>query len=185
MVIRDADPLGFDPECWLRAARFAGAAHEGQAYEGLPYLFHLTAVAMEVSRAIVPDGLEGDIAISCALLHDTVEDTRVTPEEIAAEFGEAIAAGVIALTKDESLPTKAEAMRDSVERLLLQPPSVQAVKIADRVINLCDAPERWSTRKRMRYADEAEMILDRLGGSSAVLAARLAQQIAGYRRRFG
>jgi (p)ppGpp synthase/HD superfamily hydrolase len=173
----------WDPEIWRRAARFAADAHEGQTVPGteLPYLLHVTTVAMEVLGALaVEDGHDGDLALACALLHDAVEDTPVPREQLAAEFGEAVADGVAALSKDGRLPKK-ERMTDSLRRLQAQPRSVQLVKLADRITNLQPPPAHWSVDKAQAYAAEAELILQALGESSPHLAARMRQQIDAYR----
>lgn len=148
----------------------------------MPYLLHVASVAFEAAQAVVQDGsqLVGDLAIPCAWLHDTVEDTDVTPTAIEAQFGGSIAKGVMALTKDASMP-KAEAMLDSIARLKEQSPSVRAVKLADRIVNLQPPPANWSTQKRSRYVDEAELILNELGASSAWLSSRLMNAIDRYR----
>jgi len=60
----------------------------------------------------------------CAILHDTIEDTKFNYDKVKELFGEKIANGVLALTKDESLPTKNEMMLDSLERIKKQPKEV-------------------------------------------------------------
>ncbi len=173
----------WNPETWLKASRFAAEAHIRQQVPGteLPYLLHLTSVAMEVVGALVyEEDLDGDLAVACALLHDTVEDTAITVAQVTAIFGPAVAAGVAALSKDASLP-KSERMADSLQRLGAQPPSVQLVKLADRITNLQPPPSHWSTDKTRRYVDEAEDILAALGASSPYLAARIRSKIDAYR----
>ena len=62
-------------ESYIKALLFAADAHNGQKVPGteLPYLTHLTMVSMEVVAALaVEDGLDGDLAILCALLHDVL-----------------------------------------------------------------------------------------------------------------
>lgn len=77
------------------ALRFAVDAHAGQVDKaGYPYIFHPVGVAAAVAD-------EGEIAMCVALLHDVVEDTDVTIDEIEAAFGPEVAGPVALLTKPE------------------------------------------------------------------------------------
>jgi (p)ppGpp synthase/HD superfamily hydrolase len=70
-------PSTWSQEKYITALRYAAAAHNGQKLPGtdLPYLVHVTMVAMEVIAALArEDGLSGDLAVQCALLHDVIED---------------------------------------------------------------------------------------------------------------
>lgn len=167
---------------YTAAARFAAAAHQGQTVPGgeLPYLLHVTLVAMEVAAALRAEGgHDEDLALQCALLHDTVEDTAVTYEQVAAAFGRAVADGVLALSKDERLP-KGEQMPDSLRRIRAQPREVWLVKLADRIVNMQPPPKHWQGDKIAAYKDEARSILAALGAASPLLAARLEQKIEAY-----
>ena len=87
----------------MRAWSFAAARHGDQKVPGseLPYITHVGAVAMEVLATLAVEELaDPDLAVACALLHDTVEDTSTTASEIASAFGAAVAEGVLALSKD-------------------------------------------------------------------------------------
>ena len=70
----------WDRESYIKACRFAAQAHRGQLIPGsdLPYLMHLNLVSMEILAALSTEsGHNGDLAIQCALLHDTIEDARL------------------------------------------------------------------------------------------------------------
>lgn len=173
------DPL---QEAWLRAWRFAARAHAGQMVQGreLPYLVHLGAVGMEVLVAHQAQPFERPVlAVQCALLHDTLEDTQASADELESLFGAAVLHGVRALTKDAALP-KSEAMADSLRRIQTQPAEIWAVKLADRVTNLAAPPQRWSQQKIASYKEEAQHILDALASAHSPLAQRLAERIAVY-----
>src|SRR5687768_12834781 len=121
----------FSPDRYVDAMRFAAAAHNGIKEQGseLPYLVHLVAVAAEVIAALPTlPGIDADLAITCALLHDTVEDTQTSLAAIRGRYGDAVAAGVAALTKNEQLQTKAEQMADSLRRIKEQPREIAIVK---------------------------------------------------------
>lgn len=170
----------FDTELYVRALRFAAGKHAGQLVPGteLPYVVHVASVAAEVIAAAA-DIERVDLAVACALLHDCIEDTATTIDEIAGAFGAPVAAGVAALTKDASLP-KAERMADSLGRIRAQPREVWCVKLADRITNLAPPPVGWTREKCREYRVEAGDIVTALGEASPMLAARLRARIEAY-----
>lgn len=174
----------WSPDRYAHAARFAAIAHLGQKVPGgeLPYLLHVVAVAAEVMAAVAIESVaDPDLAVTCALLHDTIEDTGMTESGVAAEFGDAVAAGVLALSKDPAL-SKAQAMADSLRRIQLQPREVWLVKLADRIVNLERPPHYWQPAKIAAYRVEAIAIADALGDASPYLHARLRAKIADYQQ---
>lgn len=174
----------WSPESYLAAWRYAAEMHGVQKMSGtsLPYLLHVGAVTMEVMAALAQGSRvdDPDLAVQCALLHDVIEDTPASYEDVAARFGVAVASGVLALTKQKTLPTKAEQMADSLARIRQQPKEVWMVKLADRITNLQTPPGHWDAAKIARYRVEAEMILTSLGEADRWLAARLGEKIEKY-----
>jgi (p)ppGpp synthase/HD superfamily hydrolase len=172
----------YAPELYVDALRFAADRHHGQIVTGtgLPYLVHVVSVAAEVIAALGRERFAApDLAVQCALLHDTLEDTATTEVELTAHFGGAVTAGVRALTKDAALP-KAARMGDSLRRIQAQPHEVWIVKLADRITNLAPPPDSWSREKRVAYGEEAGEILRALAPASLYLADRLAARITDY-----
>ena len=179
--------MNWSQETYIRAYRFAAEAHLGQKYPGteLPYLLHVGLVCMEILAALyVERECDGDLALQCALLHDTIEDTAVTYEQVRDEFGLAVADGVLALTKNETLE-KSLQMGDSLRRIQAQPREIGMVKLADRITNLQQPPRYWMADKIARYHREAQQIYDALHATGPFLAARLAQKIADYQQFAG
>jgi (p)ppGpp synthase/HD superfamily hydrolase len=180
--------MPWSPDVWHAAWEFASLAHHGQRLPGseLPYAGHVAAVAMEVARAIAIRQLgsdpveQPDLAIACALLHDTVEDTSTTMQQIAERFGDEVARGVAALSKDPAVGDKPAQMRDSLARILACPREVWMVKLADRVHNLRSPPHYWKPEKIDAYREEARLIHATLGGACPVLGARLLARIETY-----
>ncbi|MGB0749385.1 MAG: HD domain-containing protein [Magnetospiraceae bacterium] len=170
------------PSRYIAALQFAATAHAGQKVPGsdLPYLVHVTTVCMEVAGVVAAgEAIDADLALQCALLHDTVEDTSVTLEALAALFGPGVAAGVAALSKDSSLP-KEDRMVDSLRRIQAQPREIWMVKLADRITNLQPPPKHWPAAKCRAYQAEAREIHAALGGASPHLSNRLTQMITAY-----
>ena len=168
---------------YQKAINFAAQKHEGQTITGtqLPYLVHVCNVAMEVLIAS-HHSMEFNItlAVQVALLHDTIEDTPTSYEELSEIFSEDIAAGVLALTKNEKLP-KAEQMPDSLRRIKALPKEIWAVKLADRITNLQKPPELWNASKKSAYLDEAVFIAAYLEGGNAYLEQRIKELIQSYK----
>lgn len=171
------------PDSYTKAWNFAADAHRGQWVPGTkrPYINHLGNVTMEVMRAIAATSTVQypDLAVQCALLHDTLEDTAVTYDIVVENFGRLVAAGVEALSKNPALPRSAQ-MADSLQRIQQQPQEVWMVKLADRISNLQSPPKHWNPEKVQRYKREAQMILAALGEANLWLAHRLTEKIAIY-----
>lgn len=174
---------------YQKAIKFAGAKHavNNQCIPGtnLPYIIHLSNVAMEILTSDQSAGdFKLDFALQLALLHDILEDTDTTFDEISREFGFDVAEGVAALTKNENLP-KPERMADSLKRIRLLSKEVSAVKLADRITNLQEPPEHWDKPKKENYLQEARLILDVLKGQNKYLEARLEYKIKAYENFMG
>jgi len=135
-------------KAWLFGAR----AHKEQKYpiKELPYLTHIGSVVLEVIGVL--DTIQNPtLALCCAILHDTIEDTSVTFEDIQKEFGNEVAQGVAALSKNKNLP-KEKQMLDSLERIKQQPKEIWIVKMADRVANLTKPSASWNFRKKKKLS---------------------------------
>jgi (p)ppGpp synthase/HD superfamily hydrolase len=169
-------------ETYITAYKFAAQAHQGQKIPGseIPYIMHISFVSMEVIAALNADKqYDGNLAIQCAILHDTIEDTNITYEQIKTEFGDEVANGVLALTKDNSLAKHLQ-MADSLQRIKQQPKEIWIVKLADRISNLQAPPHYWNPEKINKYREEGIQIYQTLKDASDFLASRLAKKIEDY-----
>ncbi|HEY5984682.1 MAG TPA: HD domain-containing protein [Anaerolineales bacterium] len=165
----------------MKAYRFAAEAHRWQRVPGthLPYIMHLSFVAMEILAAAAVEDFDADLALQCSLLHDTLEDTLVRYDKLQHEFGEAVAHGVSALTLDKKLP-KPNQMPECLDRIRRQPREIWRVKLADRITNLQPPPARWSKERIREYHAEAQVILAALKDASPFLADRLSVKVRDY-----
>ncbi len=166
-----------------KALTFAPLAHQGQSMPGseLPYLVHLSRVAMTTIIAVHTDSnLDHNLAVQCAWLHDTIEDTEVTQQQLELEFDIKITHGVAPLTKNKSL-SKTKAMEDSLARIVQQPKEIWMVKMAERIANLEPPPSHWEEQKTRSYVIEAELIVQTLGAANKHLADKLGKRISEYR----
>lgn len=169
---------------YQRTIKFAAKKHadQNQVIPGtnLPYVVHLSNVTMEILLASQnTTAFNTAFAIQIALLHDILEDTATTFEELTEEFDEEIAQAVQALTKNSKIP-KEERMADSLGRIKELSKEVWAVKLADRITNLQVPPESWSVEKIKEYQQQAIQILNTLKGGNAYLEKRLSEQIQNY-----
>ncbi len=132
-----------------RARKFATEAHDGQKRaNGVPYMTHPEAV-VEILRE---HGIHDETVLAAAYLHDVLEDTDVTSEQLVRAFGEDIARLVEELTnphaKGSSFEEKNESLRDLARRMSGR---AKLVKIADRIHNLSSKKPTWSVAKQQRY----------------------------------
>lgn len=141
-----------------KAYSFSEAKHQGQVrnFSGLPYFTHPKYVAR-----IVEELTEDPELTAVAFLHDTLEDTDTTYEELEAEFGRGIANQVLELTNPkEMLPNKREYM---AKKLIFVSEGSLTVKLADRYHNVLFLESDDVTRKFIRrYSDETDYILKQL-----------------------
>jgi len=135
--LRYTRPMNHTPQI-KRAIQFAARKHHGQMRketEPLPYITHPFSVALLVAE----DGADDDIVIA-ALLHDTLEDTDTTREEIAREFNERIAVLVESVSEPKEIDGRKLSWREKKEHYLaiLEKASDDAVliAIADKVDNI-------------------------------------------------
>ena len=153
----------------LTALQFAAFKHRDQRrkdHAASPYINHPIALA----SLLWHEGRVRDTGVICAaLLHDTVEDTQTTPEELQRIFGRRIAAIVMEVTDDKLLP-KAERKRRQIEHAPHLSRAAKLVKLADKTCNLRDVadspPPTWSLRRRRAYFDWARKVVDGLRGAS-------------------
>ena len=167
------------------ALLFASQKHEGQKMKqpDVCYVTHLQGVCLEAISGCLNFKCDVDLekVIILALLHDTMEDTNTTYQEIKEKFGKEIADGVCALTKNEELP-KEFCMKDSLNRIKNQSVEVSIVKLADRIFNLKDIPYNWDKEKVDSYREEAKLILKELGDVNQYMKNRLTEKINKYVR---
>ena len=164
---------------------FAALKHGNQKMPtGLPYVVHLSNVAMEVFMAHKEEpNFNIDLAIQLALLHDVLEDTPLSFKELEDTFGNIVATGVLALTKNASLDKK-DQMQDSLDRIVQQGTEVAIVKLCDRITNLQKPPIKWNNAKIKKYHLQALKIAERLQGKNEYLDKRIQEMILNYSTYF-
>jgi (p)ppGpp synthase/HD superfamily hydrolase len=133
-----------------------------------------------------PDASE--VLVIGALLHDVIEDTDGTADDITALFGAEVAALVVEVTDDKSLP-KAERKARQVRDVAGKSASARRIKLADKAANLaalCDSPPTdWDMTRRRAYLDWAEQVIAGCRGLDPVLEAAFDAEAARLRAAFG
>jgi (p)ppGpp synthase/HD superfamily hydrolase len=151
----------------LAARRHNGMARKGRGSE--PYINHLAEVANLLSAAT--DGVDAEL-VAAGWLHDTVEDTPTTRKELAARFGARVAALVVEVTDDMTLP-KTERRQKQVVDAPLKSPSAKLIKIADKISNIrARIPGDLTPEERddlVDYVAFAESVVAGCRGVNAIL----------------
>ena len=161
----------------IRAQKMAKKAHKGQKikWSGLPYIIHPARVAMLVEslRATSRLSVTGDM-VSAAWLHDVVEDSDLTVEDIRQEFGDDVALWVGELTNPvyDGL-SRQERNEMDFARLAIASNEAKVIKLADRIDNLGGVLSCSSNEKALRYLEESRLLLEALGGAQERLESQL------------
>lgn len=162
---------------------FASLAHKNQKMvdPDVPYLTHIMGVSSNVLEAYYngEEKFDLDYALKVAILHDTIEDTEVTFDDIAKRYGKGIAMGVFALSKDDNIE-KSLQMDDCISKINESRKEVAIVKLADRTFNMRCRPNGWDNDHCKRYAIEAKKINDKLGRANEYLSKKLHERIVRY-----
>ncbi|EGD81675.1 HD domain-containing protein 3 [Salpingoeca rosetta] len=160
----------------LRTASFAAHAHRKQRRkdpEGTPYINHPIGVADLIANV----GGEDDIVVlQAALLHDTVEDTDVTLEQLKDEFGPEVAQVVAEVSDDKGL-NKHERKLQQIEHAASASRRGKLVKLADKLYNLRDLkrqlPKHWSVKRAQAYFGWSREVINQVRGTNAALEREL------------
>jgi guanosine-3',5'-bis(diphosphate) 3'-pyrophosphohydrolase len=171
------------PAILIGALAFAAEKHRNQRrkdIEASPYINHPIMLAKILS---IEGGVEDGVVLCAAVLHDTIEDTETSYDELAEQFGHEIADVVRKVTDDKSLP-KAERKQLQVEHAPHSSQAAKLVKLADKIANLRDVadhpPSAWPLERRREYFDWAKRVVDGIRGTHARLEAAFD---AAYARR--
>ncbi len=151
----------------IKALAFAADKHRNQRRkdaDASPYINHPIDLANVLTNEA---GIEDERVLMAAVLHDTIEDTETTEQELAKLFGQEVAAIVLEVTDDKSL-AKAERKRLQVEHASAISRRAKLVKLADKICNLRDIvgspPADWPVERKQEYFDWAKAVIDGMRG---------------------
>lgn len=153
----------------LKAASFAAERHRNQLRKdqgATPYINH----PLEVARILADEGgVDDPEVIAAALLHDTLEDTQTTAEELTSLFGERVSALVSEVTDDKALD-KEERKRLQIEHAPYMSPGATLIKLGDKITNIRDVggnpPADWDITRRKEYVEWAQQVVKTLPGDN-------------------
>ena len=146
----------------LGALKFAAHKHSRQRrkdLEATPYINHPIEVAEVLSRI---GGITDLPTLQAAILHDTIEDTETSPQELEDHFGQEVRLLVQEVTDDKSLP-KQERKRLQVEHAPKLSTRAELIKIGDKICNVGGItptqPAEWPLQRKLEYLDWAEKVV--------------------------
>ena len=159
---------------FLSALSFAAHKHRNQCRKDTaqtPYINHPIAVA---NILLNEAGITDESVLIAALLHDTVEDTDTSFEELEQQFGKTIRDIVAEVTDDKSLP-KAERKQQQIEHASGLSDRASLLKLADKTANLRDmvaaTPDGWSAERIDGYLEWGKAVVSKIRGSHPQLKA--------------
>ena len=168
----------------LQAISFAAKKHSTQKRKGAdeqPYVNHVLEVANLLAN--VGEIEDYDVLIA-AVLHDTIEDTETTKEEITKLFGAKVAEYVSEVTDDKSLP-KDERKQLQIEHAPHLSTGAKCIKLGDKISNIRDVsenpPDGWSNERRLEYVNWGERVIDGLRGVNPNLENHFDELVAAAR----
>ncbi|MDC0934880.1 HD domain-containing protein [Pirellulales bacterium] len=160
----------------MRAARFARDAHAGQQrkYSGLPYIVHPARVA---GRTMVHPSADEEMA-AAAFLHDVVEDTLCTLDQIESEFGSRVTELVDELTNPATLTDvpRSEQTSRQIEHLVNASRDAKVIKLLDRIDNIRDLSTAPYDFIRL-YCQESRALAGAIGDADPELESELLECI--------
>jgi (p)ppGpp synthase/HD superfamily hydrolase len=146
----------------LQAINFAAHKHKDQRRkdeEASPYINHPVAVALLLAEI---GGVTDAEILAAAILHDTLEDTETTAEELEAKFGQRVRRIVEEVTDDKSMPKRLRKQRQIEHAQDLSPDAV-LIKLGDKTANVLDVthspPKDWPIERKREYLDWAESVV--------------------------
>lgn len=157
---------------FLKALNFSAEKHRHQRRKDTaasPYINH----PIEVANILWTVGdVHDEAAIIAAILHDTIEDTNTTPEEIRLSFGDEVLGLVLEVSDDKSLPKQERKQKQITHSPHLSRRAKQ-IKLADKICNVHDIafapPDHWPRQRRIDYLQWAQAVIDGLRGTNAQL----------------
>ena len=157
----------------IKALAFAAHKHKDQRRKdesALPYINHPIALANVLANEA---GITDENVLCAAILHDTIEDTETTKEELIKEFGEKVAAIVLDVTDDKNIKDKALRKQLQIEHAPHISHEAKLVKLADKISNLRDIlnspPKDWDRERKRDYFAWAASVVQGVRGTSASL----------------
>jgi len=131
----------------MKAVTYANELHKGQKRDdGADYFDH----PIRVCRYLLNHGIRSDVILAASLLHDVIEDTSITKEELTEIFGEEVAHIVSLLSKKKNIPAEAyyKDITTDIRAII--------IKAADRACNIGDMIDCYSVERLEKYINDTK-----------------------------
>ena len=169
----------------LQALHFSAEQHRHQRRKdkhASPYINH----PIEVATVLATVGGVNDLTtLIAAILHDTIEDTATTGEELEQKFGHEVRMLVEEMTDDKRL-AKPERKRRQIEHARVASHRAKLIKLGDKICNVRDVthapPDGWSAERRREYLDWTAEVVAGCRGASAALERHYDRMLAEGRK---
>lgn len=159
----------------LETITYAIIKHDGQKRKdenAYPFIVH----PIDVASILIKAGVTDNDVLNAAILHDVVEDTSATYEEVKTKFGKSVADYVQEVSDDKSL-SKLERKKAQIEHAKVISEGAKLIKLADKISNLTSlsnsVPKSWPAIWEKGYFAWAKLCTDNMSGLSEQLDAQL------------
>ena len=169
---------------FLTALKFSADKHRKQRRKDgeTPYINHPIQVTELLWRV---GGIHDITILVAALLHDVIEDTQTSPDEIREKFGQEVLSIVLEVSDDKSQP-KAERKQHQIEEAPHLSTQATQIKLADKISNIYSIthvpPVDWSIERKKQYLDWGEKVVQGMQGTNPALKALFDETLAEGRR---
>ncbi|MBI3509186.1 MAG: bifunctional (p)ppGpp synthetase/guanosine-3',5'-bis(diphosphate) 3'-pyrophosphohydrolase [Bacteroidetes bacterium] len=161
----------------IDAILFASECHSGQVRKDghTPYINH----PLEVMHLLISEGgIDDHEILIAAVLHDVVEDTQVTGQDIREKFGKRVEKIVLELTDDKSL-SKDERKKAQLDSAASLSREARFIRLSDKICNVYDIlyapPGNWGMDRRRDYLFWAEAVIEKIKGINEPLEKKFAE----------
>lgn len=146
------------------ALEFAAYKHRNQRRlnpEASPYINH----PIQLAQVLTSHGVTDTATLCAAILHDTIEDTDTTADELRAQFGDEITALVLEVTDDTSLPYLAR-KQAQIDKAARSSDKAKLIKLADKICNISDLasapPTNWTPKRVVEYFEWSYQVVGQI-----------------------
>lgn len=158
---------------FIKVVGFAAEKHKTQRrkdVESSPYINHPIALAKALANE---GGIVAHDVLCAAVLHDTIEDTNTTADELSRLFGDKITSIVLEVSDDKNINDKAVRKLLQIEHAAHLSHEAKLVKLADKICNLRDIlsspPANWDVKRKLEYFKWAELVVAGVRGTNLAL----------------
>jgi guanosine-3',5'-bis(diphosphate) 3'-pyrophosphohydrolase len=171
----------------LKAIGFSAEKHRNQRRKDIPHSPYINHPIEVLETLWELGGVRDEAILLAAILHDTIEDTNTTAEEIEVNFGPEVLSLVLEVSDDKSLP-KAIRKQLQIETAPHKSEGAKLIKLADKLCNVRDTlyspPVSWTRKRQMEYLLWTEKVVQGLRGINQSMEEAYDSLMAEGKRKF-